>query len=115
MTEEQSAEIPELPEPAEPPQPAEPGWVVQVTRSGGFAGLTLRGEVDLDRLDGPERTTWQSALLDGLPQLAAHQPAPDRFVYRVLSEQTGLDLTVGDHELPDDLRTLLDSAVRPTA
>jgi hypothetical protein len=109
MTEESS------PQPLEPSPSTEPGGVVQVTRSGGFAGLTLRGEVDLDQLDGPERTTWQSALVDGLPQLAPHEPAPDRFVYRVLSEQTGLDLTVGDHELPDDLRTLLDSAVRPTA
>jgi hypothetical protein len=110
MTDEPS---PQSPEPVQSAEPLEPGGVVQVTRSGGFAGLTLRGEVDLDQLDGLERTTWQSALLDGLPQLAAHQPAPDRFVYRVLSEQAGLDLTVGDHELPDDLRTLLDSAVRP--
>ncbi len=71
-----------------------------MTRSGGFAGLTLSGEVDLDQLDGPERTAWQSALLDGLPSWPTHEPAPDRFVYRVHSEQTGLDLTVGDHELP---------------
>ena len=91
-----------------------PVGLVEVTRSGGFAGLTLRGEVDLDRLDGPDRSAWESALRDGLPGLAAHEPAPDRFVYRVSSAASGLDVTVGEHELPDDLRTLLERAVLPS-
>ena len=95
-----------------------PGGLVRVTRSGGFAGLTLSGEVDLDQLDPPERTAWQAALQFGLAaraELAEHQPVPDAFVYRVHIEQTGLDVTIGDHELPDDLRILLAHAVRPPA
>ena len=98
----------------EPGAQNEPGGLVRVTRSGGFAGLTLSGEVDLDQLAGPDLATWQTALRQGFTPLAGHQPAPDRFVYRVHSEQTGLDVTVGDHELPDDLRSLLDQAVRPS-
>jgi hypothetical protein len=97
----------------QPGAAVEPGGLVRVTRSGGFAGLTLSGEVDLDRLAGPDLTIWQNALRQGFTPLAGHQPAPDRFVYRVHSEQTGLDVTVGDHELPDDLRTLLDQVVHP--
>jgi emfourin len=90
-----------------------PAGRVEVTRSGGFAGLTVRGEVDLERLEEPERSVWEWALRDGLPGLAAHEPAPDRFVYRVSSAASGLDVTVGEHELPEDLRTLLERAVRP--
>lgn len=92
-----------------------PGGLVRVTRSGGFAGLTLRGEVDLDQLDSLDRTAWQTALQSGLADLAAHRPAPDSFVYRVCNEQTGLDVTVGEHELPDDLRALLAQALQPSA
>jgi hypothetical protein len=41
------------------------------------------------------------------------QPAPDRFVYRVRNRTSGLDVTVGEQDLPDHLRSLLDGAVRP--
>jgi hypothetical protein len=96
------------------PEPSpEPGGLVVVTRSGGFAGMTLRGQVNLDRLDEDDLTTWRAALRDGFAQLSAHEPSPDRFVYRVRNAQAGVDVTVGDHELPDDLRSLLDAAVRP--
>jgi len=87
--------------------------LVQVSRSGGFAGLTLRGEVDLDRLDDPDRSAWESALSEGFGALAVHEPAADRFVYRVQSPQAGLDLTIGEQELPEHLRALLDRAVLP--
>jgi hypothetical protein len=115
-TEEPTTEPTEPTEPTEEPttEPAaQPTGLVVVTRSGGFAGMTLRGQVNLDRLDDPDRSIWQSALSEGLTQLTAHEPTPDRFVYRVRSAQAGLDITVGDHELPDHLRSLLDSAVRP--
>jgi hypothetical protein len=91
----------------------EPGGLVVVTRTGGFAGMTLRGQVNLDHLDEADLTTWRAALRDGFAQLSAHEPSPDRFVYRVRSAQAGVDVTVGDHELPDDLRSLLDAAIRP--
>jgi hypothetical protein len=100
-------------DPAAEPATAQPTGLVVVTRSGGFAGMTLRGQVNLDRLDDPDRMIWQSALSEGLTQVTPHEPTPDRFVYRVRSAQAGLDITVGDHELPDHLRSLLDSAVHP--
>jgi hypothetical protein len=87
--------------------------LVEVMRSGGFAGLTLRGQVDLDQLAGPDRAAWDAALSEGLARLPAHEPAPDRFVYRVSRPATGLDVTVGEHELADDVRALLDRTVQP--
>jgi hypothetical protein len=99
--------------PEQPAAEVEPAGLVRVTRSGGFAGLTMTGEVDLDQLDDPDRSIWRSALRAGFTPPGGHQPAPDRFLYRVHLEQTGLDVTVGDHELPDDLRTLLDRVVLP--
>jgi hypothetical protein len=95
--------------------------LVEVSRSGGFAGMTLHGRVNLDRLEPAVRTRWQAALSEALPALAAGangagaagQPGPDRFVYRVRHQPTDLDVTVGDHQIPEDLRALLDTAVRP--
>jgi hypothetical protein len=87
--------------------------LVEVMRSGGFAGLTLRGQVDLDQLAGPDRQAWDVALNEGLSGALPHEPAPDRFVYRVSRPATGLDVTVGEHELSDDVRALLDRAVAP--
>jgi hypothetical protein len=89
--------------------------LVEVMRSGGFAGLTLRGQVDLDQLAGPDRAAWDVALDQGLSGLAPHEPAPDRYVYRVSRPATGLDVTVGEHELSDDVRLLLERAVLPPA
>ncbi|MFL6101613.1 MAG: protealysin inhibitor emfourin [Actinomycetales bacterium] len=87
--------------------------LVEVTRSGGFAGLTLRGRVDLDQLTGADRAAWDVALQERLSGLAPHEPAPDRFVYRVSRPAVGFEVTVGEHELPDDVRALLDRAVLP--
>jgi hypothetical protein len=95
--------------------------LVEVSRSGGFAGMTLHGRVNLDRLEPAVRARWQSALTEALPAVAdvasgagaAGHPGPDRFVYRVRHQATGLDVTVGDHQIPEDLRALLDTAVRP--
>ncbi len=78
--------------------------------------MTLHGRVNLDRLDPAERARWQAALSEGFAGLgteASGHPGPDRFVYRVRHQDTGLDITVGDHQIPDDLRALLDTAVRP--
>lgn len=96
---------------------APPGsGLVQVTRSGGFAGLTLRGEVDVDRLDEPDRAAWESALqvsLGGQAEEADRPGGADRFVYRVCRPATGLDVTLGEHELPDAVRALLDRTLLP--
>jgi hypothetical protein len=94
----------------------EQGGLVEVSRSGGFAGMTLHGRVNVDRLDDDARRLWQRALshsFTGLGETRGQQPGPDRFVYRVRNQRSGLDVTVGDQEIPDDLRALLDTAVRP--
>jgi hypothetical protein len=98
-----------------PTHAADPEAVVQVTRSGGFAGVTWHGQVDLAELPGPDRDAWVAALQELLSELSVHEPAPDRYVYRVRRPGTGLDVTVGEHELPDDVRALLDRAVVPPA
>ena len=101
-------------EPSSTPSAAVPGGLVEVSRSGGFAGMTMHGRVNLDRLAGADLAAWQSAIGEGLPAAApGGQPAPDRFVYRVRNRSSGLDVTVGEQDLPENLRTLLDSAVRP--
>jgi hypothetical protein len=93
-----------------PPSPTGAG-LVEVTRSGGFAGLTLRGQVDLDQLADPDRAAWDAALEDRLVGLAPHEPAPDSYVYRIARPAVGFEVTVGEHELPDDVRALLDRTV----
>jgi hypothetical protein len=105
--------------PVEPAEPAEqeptesPSRFVEVTRTGGFAGMKLTGQVDLSGLQGEELAAWQSALHEGLSGLEPRQAAPDSFIYQVKDQTSGLDVTVGGHELPEGLRSLLDSAVRP--
>jgi hypothetical protein len=101
-------------EPTSKPTGAAPGGLVEVSRSGGFAGMTAHGRVNLDRLAGDDLAAWQSALSEGLAGAApGGQPAPDRFVYRVRNRTSGLDVTVGEQDLAEPLRALLDSAVRP--
>lgn len=100
------------------PTNAQPGGLVEVSRSGGFAGMTMHGRVNLDRLSGTDLEQWRSALRDGFDPAAtagAGQPSPDRYVYRVRNRAIGLDVTVGEQDLPEHLRTLLDGAVRPPA
>jgi hypothetical protein len=96
-------------------QPAEqPGGLVEVSRSGGFAGMTMHGRVNLDRLVGGDLAAWQAALTEGFgPPGDVGQPSPDRFVYRVRNRRSGLDVTIAETELPEHLRALLDRAVRP--
>jgi hypothetical protein len=90
-----------------------PAGLVQVTRSGGFAGLTLRGDVDLDQLPEPDRAAWDAAFNETLTELPGHEPVPDRYVYRVARPAVGFEVTVGEQELPDAVRALLDRAVLP--
>jgi hypothetical protein len=96
------------------PTSEQPGGLVEVSRSGGFAGMTMHGRVNLDRLSGGDLAAWQAALAEGFGSPGeAGQPSPDRFVYRVRNRRSGLDVTVAETELPEHLRALLDSAVRP--
>jgi len=68
------------PAPADPPAPPS-GSVVRVNRSGGFAGMSTTGEVDLSS-DDP-RVPAVRALVErvDLASLQEGRPQPDRFVY----------------------------------
>jgi hypothetical protein len=76
---------------------------VRVTRSGGFAGLQLSGEVVLG--DDP-RTAEVESLLGRIDfaAVAAHTPQPDRFVYTFDVE--GRQTVVGEQDLGSDLHQL---------
>jgi hypothetical protein len=83
--------------------PAGAGRVVRVRRSGGFAGRTTEGEVDLTG-DGPR----VAAVADlagriDLGAVARRKPMPDMFVYRFDIEGSTLEVV---EPLPSDLAEL---------
>jgi hypothetical protein len=103
--------------PSGPPAPVGvPVGTVVVRRTGGFAGQRLERELPLDALPQDQAQRWSRLLGSGLLQaLPEHQPAPDRFVYRVLWQEAALDVTAGEHELPSDVRSLLEDSLRDDA
>jgi Zn-dependent metalloprotease len=77
---------------------------VGVRRSGGFAGITKEGLVDLESDDprAPQvRQLVERIDFQAVPDLV---PQPDRFVYAFHYRSTSA--TVGEQSLTDDLRTL---------
>jgi Thermolysin metallopeptidase, alpha-helical domain/Thermolysin metallopeptidase, catalytic domain/Emfourin len=76
---------------------------VRVTRTGGFAGMQLSGEVALG--DDP-RTPEVESLLRRIDfaGVAAHQPQPDRFVFTF--DVDGRQTVVGEQDLSSDLDQL---------
>ncbi|WP_027861315.1 protealysin inhibitor emfourin [Marmoricola sp. URHB0036] len=81
-----------------------PGLVVQVTRSGGFAGMTKEGAVDLDSTDPRAPAVRRLVQRIDFRAVGGDEPRPDRYVYRFsyLSIQT----LVHEHQLTEDLREL---------
>lgn len=86
---------------------------IEVSRSGGFAGITRRGAVDTaHRSDAADwhRLVGSATRPSGTRR---HGPAPDRFVYRiVIDRQAGQptgrqEMTVGEGELTGPLRELV--------
>ena len=86
---------------------------MRVERSGGIAGRQLAREVDLTELDDDDARSWQQLLRSGrLQRIAPERPQPDRFVYRVCCPPHDVDVTAAEHELPDDVRALLERTLR---
>jgi hypothetical protein len=56
--------------------------IVTVTRSGGFAGLTKRGELDTAGLPDADRLESAARAL-AAKELGSGRPQPDRYVYRL--------------------------------
>jgi hypothetical protein len=93
---------------------------VELVRSGGFAGLTLRSSVDTTADPAVDAdAAWyaeQLAALD-LPALAAApagEPQPDRYRYALsVHDDDGVshDLEFGETAVPPELHPLLDALV----
>ncbi len=83
---------------------------VSVRRTGGFAGLTTGGEVDLDAED--ERAGELRGLVERIDpqQLAVSGSHPDRFVYDF--DLCGSHVTVPEQDLTPDLRRVADLVLR---
>jgi hypothetical protein len=82
---------------------------VRYRRTGGFAGMTLSAEAPLDDLPDDLRSLLHATDLNAV---AAGSPAPgaDRFQHELVVEQAGGEqrAVLGEHELPDDLKPLVD-------
>ncbi len=85
---------------------------VRVRRSGGFAGITTDGEVDLTGSD--PRAAEVRALLSEVDLRAAQlgDPHPDMFVY-AFSVDGGADVRVPEQHLTGSLRRLADLVLQP--
>jgi Thermolysin metallopeptidase, alpha-helical domain len=88
----------------EPTGSTEQPATVAVRRSGGFAGTTKVGQLDLD--SDPEGPEVRRLLMHvGLQPITSTRPAPDRFVYTV--EYGEWRFTVPEQDLTPELRRLV--------
>ena len=74
-----------------------------VERSGGFAGMIRRGELDLSALSPEQQAALQKLLEGGAP--ASMQPGADRFTFRieVQDEHGTRSLTIPEALMPANL------------
>jgi hypothetical protein len=82
-------------------QPSAEGPDLQLERSGGFAGLTLRTVVPMSQLTPPQ----QRALKRILSRPPPRREKPDRFEYRL--RYGGREVVIAEQDLPRVLRPLL--------
>jgi Zn-dependent metalloprotease len=89
-------------------QPSTPapagGEAVVVARTGGFAGITKEGVVDLDSDDPRVPVVRDLVQRIDFHALSVSEPQPDRFVYRF--QYASVETRVNEPELTDDLRRL---------
>lgn len=105
--------------------------VVAVTRSGGFAGLTLRREVALRELPAPQARAWRRvlgrgtlrAIEDGTPGGSSGAAslgerggfsggAADFYCYEVSCATPATHVQLAEYQLPEAVRHLLDETLR---
>lgn len=105
---------PTSPAPTGPPLPAQ----VAVTRSGGVAGLRSERVVEPGQLPAELADEWQQVLGSGVLQQLQHTDeqqsgaVPDGYRYHLVAPESDLDVTVGEHQLPERLRALLSRTFR---
>jgi hypothetical protein len=78
------------------------GETLEVERSGGFGGLTLRASVPLAQLSPRELAAVEQCLRHP----SAPPSGPDRFVYRL--RVRGHEADVQEDQVPVELQPLLD-------
>ncbi len=93
------------------------GTRIDLARSGGFAGITLRSSLDTSQLP-PEEAAVIEALVEGanlgqLPSPSARPGAVDRFQYDLAVTRGGerLAVSVGENEVTPELRQLIDEVM----
>jgi hypothetical protein len=93
-----------------------PSLRIELTRSGGFAGLTSKlGELDTSELPEAEAREIEAMVEKAnVPELLAASPirgkGADRFQYHLAIEDEGgrRELTVSEDQMPETLRPLVD-------
>ena len=88
---------------------------IEFVRSGGFAGLFLRANIDLETLPLGESATLEneinnSAFFDLPEQIKLSSPMPDRFEYQITisSSQQTHTVTIHESSVTNSLRPLID-------
>ncbi len=93
------------------------GTRIELARSGGVAGITLRSSLDTSDLPPEEADMMESLVdnadLDRLPAVAARPGAVDRFQYDLVVTRGGQRhvVSVGEKELTPQLRQLIDEVM----
>jgi hypothetical protein len=89
---------------------------IDFERTGGFAGIRLRAELDMDDLPADQKHEILEILdetdFDKLPEkLSGKMPMPDEFVYCITinsDEEDEHQVLAGESSLPGDLQTLIE-------
>ncbi len=88
--------------------------IIQLERSGGFAGMVLHAQVDTEALDPQEKASLESmveaANFFSLPEkIMPAGPGADRFSYRITIQKSGASriVEVSESGVPETLQPLI--------
>ncbi|WP_241995982.1 MULTISPECIES: protealysin inhibitor emfourin [Kribbella] len=89
--------------------------ILRVVRSGGFAGLMARGELDTSADPDAERLERVARGLDQA-RLGSGRPQPDRYVYQLQVRDSDdaepTELTLAEQDLDQETAWLLDRVLQ---
>jgi len=84
-------------------------------RTGGFAGIRLAAEIDMDTLPEDQKHEVIELLdemdFDELPEkLSGKKPVPDEFVYSITVKSNKRDYTIltGESSIPENMHPLIE-------